>query len=867
MRKTALLLVLCILFSLFSACTFKIPSISEAKKVIDAYVYYNQTGDVPSNIDEVIGDTQVNNNGSSSNVNSSSDSGGNCSGSSNSNNNSNNNGEPTASLQDIINDTPKEILADTLKETTKPDILSLAEHYYNLSYPNIEPDTKTEYDRLITWKPDFNGKKSTEQEISLQKHSSINVALALSYTSAKNFYLAMAAAVLSINPEDITAAGNFAAALAAYADDSASGNTLGNSVSQLYNDAEKVYHYALLRAGGEQYSQEALPVLVSLGNLYLDNGRYGEAYGCFQSAREINDEYYPAVEGLYNTYMVLKEYKKALELLAETTKYPAFISASRKVSEKTEEDIKKPGINESSADEERLKQTCDSLNTIDSISVADYLGEFDGEAKEKLNKLIKQVEGKMVYKAPDIILISQYSSVKAISSPLGESALEAFSYGLDQLQEKADDLQYKVISKEISEEAAEKAAALAMQYQKDNQYDTLKMFYEAFSAIFPEFSVFTLNPFEYENPVDIVVQRYNINMFNTKHITYSGYLGVVNSKVIKQVEDIINNCYDKVDELWEEMNDALSKLPEDASESDAHRIHAKYYPQINNIEAVSWHQATQAAASAYQQKIKGKAEQMYNDCMKHVILISDDVTRRNIEDKLQATLLSNLSVALTEVYRSHSFVSGVKECGCNHEALRAKQEREEKERERLANQQILKNMEAKKRFEAGELDENSEYYKKIIAPYETKINTPFVQGVVGPYKSGFKVKIDIPGVPPVIEFGKMENHIRNTTSYNGGIEVGAGPIKTYLKFSATKGSNGQFSADDVDIIGGGEMSFSKACSQITVGMEASALRGTKAFANYQVSGDDFLNEELKSYLGDWAPNLTKTLWEGEYPLH
>mgnify|MGYP000860859794 FL=1 len=866
MRKTALLLVLCILFSLLSACTFKIPSISEAKKVIDAYVYYNQTGNVPSNISEILGDNHGNSGSSnSSSISGSSNSSSNSSSSSSSSNN--NNGEATANLQEIIDETPKEILADTLKETTKPNILSLAEHYYNLSYPNIEPDTKTEYDRLITWKPDFNGKKSTEQEISLQKHSSINVALALSYTSAKNFYLAMAAAVLSINPEDITATANFAAALAAYADDSMTEKTLGNTVSQLYSDAEKVYHYALLRAGGEQYSQEALPILVSLGNLYLDNGRYEEAYGCFQSAREINDEYYPAVEGLYNTYMVLKEYKKALDLLAETAKYPAFISASRKVGEKSEEDIKKPGVSESSADEQRLKQTCDSLNTIDSISVADYLGEFDEEAQQKLNQLIKQVQGKMVYKAPEITLISQYSNLEAISSPLGQSALEAFYYGLDQLQEKADELQLKALSKEISEEAAERAAALALQYQKDNQYDTLKTFYEAFSEIFPEFSVFTLNPYEYENPVDIVVQRYNINMFNTKHITYTSYLGIVNSKVTKQVGEIINDCRDKVDGLWEEMDAALSKLPEKASASDIHRIHAKYYPKINNIEAVSWNQATQAAVTAYQQKIKGKAEQMYNDCMKHVILISDDVIRQNIEDKLQASLLSNLSVTLTEVYRSHSFVYDVKECGCDNAALSAEQEKEEREREKLANQQILKNMEAKKRFEAGELDENSEYYKKIIKPYEVKINTPFVQGVVGPYKSGFKVKIDLPGVPPVIEFGKMENHIRNTTAYNGGVEIGAGPIKTYLKFSATKDSNGQFSADDVDIIGGGEMSFSKACSQFTVGVEASALRGTKAFANYQISGDDFLNEELKSYLGDWTPNLTKTLWEGEYPLH
>lgn len=830
MKKTALFLVLCILFSFLSACTFNIPSISEAKQVIDAYLYYNQTGKVPPNIGDIIGIT----------------------------------GNSSSSLQEIINETPEEILADTLKETQSFNILSLAEQYYNLTYPEIEADTKEEYLRLVTWKPDFSGKKG---EIGLQKHNSANVALALSYTSAKNFYLSMAAAVLSINPDDITALGNFAAALAAYADDSIEENTPGVNASKFYEDAEKVYHYALLLADDMQYKNETLPILVSLGNLYLDSSKFKEAYGCFQAAREIGSEYYPAVEGLYNTYMALKEHKKALDLIAETAKFPAFFSAYRKVSEKNKEDEKKPGVSESNTDEFKLKQACDSLNTIDAISVADYLGEFDEEARDKLNNLIKQVQGRMVYKAPDITLITQYGTLEAISKPLGQSALDAYAYGLDHMKDNMNDLLDKILSREPSEEALNKLSVLTMQAKKSNDYDSYKAFFEGMSAIYPEFSVYTINPFEYENPVDIVVQRFNISMFTRKHTTYNGYLGTVNAKVIKEVEEIIDRCNERVDELWEAMNLHLSKLPLDASQAEIHVVHAKYYPDLNAAQKVGWFQATQAAVMTYQQKIKPYAEKMYNDCMKHVILISDDEIRQQIEDKLQLSLFSSLVPMLEAVYKAHSFTIPIGDCDCNIEAIIAQKKKEQEERDKLANEQIKRNMEAKKRFERGELDENSSYYQKIIKPYEVKINTPFVQGVVGPYKSGFKVKIDIPGVPPVLEFGKMENHIRNTTSYNGGIEVKSGPMKAFLKFSATQDSNGNFSANDVDILGGGELSFSKACSKITAGMEASALRGTKSYVNYEFTGEDFLNAEIKNYLGFWESKLKKKVWKGEYPMH
>jgi len=49
-------------------------------------------------------------------------------------------------------------------------------------------------------------------------------------------------------------------------------------------------------------------------------------------------------------------------------------------------------------------------------------------------------------------------------------------------------------------------------------------------------------------------------------------------------------------------------------------------------------------------------------------------------------------------------------------------------------------------------------------------------------------------------------------------------------------------------------------------MEASAVRGTKSYADFSITADSGLNAEFKAAMGDWSPNLTKELWNGEYPV-
>ncbi len=716
--------------------------------------------------------------------------------------------------------------------------------------------------------------------LKVQRENSVNVAMALSYTSAKNFYLAMAVSVFSLDSKNAIAAGNFAAATAAYADDLELDGENPTGLQKYYSDAESIYQYALMLAGQEgkkaqesDYTRDALPLLVSLGNLYLDGNKLNEAYACFQTALELEEEYSPATEGLFNTYMAMKQYQKALDLLADSMNYPAFASGAKKTAEKSQADSEKPHVNTPSIEEEVLELKLDSFNTIDSVSAADFIEEIDAEAKQKLDNLIKEVEQQMKYTSPDITIISQYGSLKAISQPLGESAIEAFDAGLSQLYDDLYELESKIEAREPSDEAFDRAEAQMEKFvlRQNADSDTRHGYFKGLAILQPEYAIFAINPYDYANPMDILVQRQNISSFQIKFSNYVTYCTVVNQRVIKNIEEIIDQCNEKIPPLWEEMDDKISDIDPDDPQRliKVHNYHESYYPKINGMMQVYWNQATSITITAYQQKIKKYAEQMYNDCMKHLILVSDDNIRQMLEERLQRELLNTLSIIFDSISQSFSFVHYEEDCHCDIGALEKLREKLENEREKLANEQIKRNMDAKKIFESGVLDENSEYYKKCIKPYEVTLNTPFVKGVIGPYKTKFKLDLDF------VNFESSENHIRNTTTYNGGVEIGkdaaVGPAKigakAYVKFTAVKGADGGFAMEDIDVTGGGKATLEAGFVSAEAGMEASAVRGTRSYAGFSATADNFLDDELKKAMGTWAPKLKKELWKGDYPLY
>lgn len=789
------------------------------------------------------------------------------------------------------------------------DILSLAKNYYSISNTKIEEAAKSEYKSIVNWTPNFSGTKTNAKKA---QEASDAAALAVSYTNAKNFYLAMASAAFSLDPKSVTGAGNFASAAASYYDDLVLEGKKEKNMEKYYLDAIKIYNYGLqisIRDG--KFSKDALSLLVSLGNIYLDTGKKDKAYTCFKMAMAMEKGYWPARKAMYNYYMSEKKFDEALKLIMEESEYPIFVKATSKVSKIKEEEDKKNPIPQGEAADEVMEKYLDNLVIVDAISQADFLEEIDKEAQAKLKALLKEVQSRMKYTAPDISMIAQYSSLKNISTPEGRVTLQAFNSGIKSYSYRAEYLGEKSYVDSLNDfgyetdlggyntqQEFETAMAGNPDFHLDINIDwtgdvdaQLEAFvaeleknaaqykedpskgedlFKTISKVQPEKAVFALNPFFYSNPLDIYIQKLNMADFEKKFMPYEQYLIKITHKNSKMVSDAIRDGNERNGRL---LDDIIRMEQEIEGEEQRHYIvHMGLVPEYNRTNEVLWNQITQFALDNYTKKTKKYVEKMYNDCMKHVILISDEKIQKMLEERVIALALRSISTALTDVYNAYSFgdYSPPQECGCDEKAMAAARAAREKAENAAHNELIKKNMEAKKKFESGELDENSAYYKKIIKPYEVKVTSPFFEGMVGPYKSGWKFNMG------GLDFGKMQQHIRNSTTYDGGIEIKLvggeagnfeGGLSVFGRFNATKTEGKSLSMSDIDITGGAKADLAApGLISATAGASVSSVRGSKVFGSFGFTGDNLLSDDIKTYLGNWKPDLTIKEWNGEYEI-
>lgn len=796
-----------------------------------------------------------------------------------------------------------------LPSVKSTELISLAKYYYSLSNPGIEEAAKTEYKRIVDWTPDFQGTKTNAKKA---QAVSAAAALAVSYTNARNFYLAMASAAFSLDPKSVTGSGNFAAAVASYYDDLVVEGKKEKDMGKYYTDAIRIYNYGLqLSLKDGKFSKDALSLLVSLGNIYLDTGKRDKAYTCFRMAMAVEKGYWTARKSMYNYYMSEKKIDEALKVIMEESEYPIFVKATSKVSKIKDEEDKKNPIPQGEVTDEVMEKYLANLDTADAISQADFLEEIDKEAHSKLKALLREVQSRMRYTAPDISMITQYSSLKNISAAEGQATLQAFESGIRSYSYRSEYLGAKAYEEPMEgfgfttdlggyETQQEFEAAMsgnpdfhldmnidwtgdadaqfegflaeleknAAQYAQDPSKG--EDLFKTISKVQPEKAVFALNPFLYSNPLDIYIQKINMADFEKKYMPYEQYLVKMVHKNTKNVEDAIRDGNERTGKLYENII-RMEQETEDGEQLH-NVVHMKMIPDYNRTNEVLWNQITQLALDNYMKKTKIYVEKMYNDCMKHVILISDDKIQKMLEERVIALALRSISTALTDVYNAYSFgdYRPPQQCGCDEKAMAAERAAREKEAAAAANELIKKNIEAKKKFESGELDENSAYYKKLIKPYEVKVTSPFFEGTVGPYKSGWKLNL------AGLDFGKMQQHIRNSTTYDGGIEVKLiggeagsleGGLSVFGRFNATKVEGKTLSLGDIDITGGAKADLTApGLISATAGASVSTVRGSKVFGSFGFTGDNLLDDDIKTYLGNWKPDLVIKEWNGEYEI-
>lgn len=568
----------------------------------------------------------------------------------------------------------------------------------------------------------------------------------------------------------------------------------------------------------------------------------------------------------------------------------------------------------------------------------DFYEFVDPQAYIDAKTFIDNVKGKMRYNAPDITIISQYSSLERISQPMGQSALISFGEGLMELykrlgkaqaQESLDSLEkfgvnvdfggasisdiiqnpekYKDLDPTITGldglnenimDMVQKAMEAANNL-RDNDYqgiENIDQVFGSFSQVLPENEIYNYNPYEYSNYLDFFVQRLNVSALQKKMQILPLYSMKINNRIQSELNAQIGSVAKKIAELnkteaeeLEALQDRLKdnkELTELDKAREYHKVHETYRSQKNSAKSVAFNQLTMLTTEAYLKHIKPNAEKVYNDCMGHIMLISDKEVQKSLENRLISQVLNAVDGALNNIYIAYSAFRWEEpfEC-CDLPELEAAEKARQEAEEEAERFQALHDEEARRKFKAGEIDENSEYYKKFIEPYEANINFIVFKAKVGPYKSGWEANIGSEALSEAltqfsgvkagfgggVNFGAMTNHITNGTTYNGGITFTAkigndqseGKLSTTIGATLIKDANGKFSPSDVDVYSNTTTSVRQGLISATAGVEVSAARGTRFHGKAVITADKYLDKYKQDVMGHW-PDIELKIWDGEY---
>jgi tetratricopeptide (TPR) repeat protein len=241
---------------------------------------------------------------------------------------------------------------------------------------------------------------------------------------ARNFYLACAAAAFSLDPVNATGAGNLGAAIASYGEDLAGAVAPGpakeRQLKPYRDEAIGVYLYALSLghaealggAGGLRDSrQSAVPLLVNLGNLYLDNGAPPKARAAFEDALRVQPESWPAHQGMAAYYLATGRKDLAEKELKPRECWPASMRRTAEAGEKTEEKTS-PTVAESDS-ESTMEAKLAQLRKVEPATMADFIQDLDQSEANRLRQGVRNLALDLVYKAPDPKPLMQYGSLEA----------------------------------------------------------------------------------------------------------------------------------------------------------------------------------------------------------------------------------------------------------------------------------------------------------------------------------------------------------------------------------------------------------------------------------------------------------------------
>ena len=307
-------------------------------------------------------------------------------------------------------------------------VLGLARKYYDRTSTQIESDLQGEFSRFVNWPVNFDGKSPDAARASAL---TTDIAVLVSFCDARNFYLASAAAVLTLDPANSTATGTFGAAIVTYGEDSLATMPASPEKTQqlkpFRDDAIAVYRYALSLNFTAEFANEAnaLPLLVNLGNLYLDSGMPENARVTFQKALGISPQSWPAHEGMAAYYLATGRRDLAEEEMQHREYLPGSVRKAAEEGEKTAEDTA-PTVTPGDSEEE-METKIAQLQKIEPATMADFIEELDQGEASKLRAFVRNVTAEATYQAPDLHDILQYGSLDAFSQPHARAVFQGWA--------------------------------------------------------------------------------------------------------------------------------------------------------------------------------------------------------------------------------------------------------------------------------------------------------------------------------------------------------------------------------------------------------------------------------------------------------
>lgn len=763
----------------------------------------------------------------------------------------------------------------------RTDALAIVQRRYQESRRAIEDDAVDDFKSLVTWTPDFSAKPRGVSGADRDRAvaASYDVAYAITHLDRPRFVLAYAAAIFALDPDSALGAGNAASAIITSGERLHPTAAEAGKLRSYREDAAVVYRYALAcSVDAGQWTLRSVGILINLGNLYVDMKDGARARSVLRAARAFAPESWDAALALAACYEMEGRSALARAVLEEkTVARPAiFAAAARAASHMLE--THEAGEFTAETDPEEIEAVLEKFDRQEILTAADFAEGLDADTRNRVRAFVDNLPVQGSYRAPEIDSLTQFSTVAAINRPSGVEALSEFasrlgSYAMlmlgglmnrqmDALARLGLNVQFDVDINDVManpekyqdhkinatvtgvEQLRARAEAMRRQLQQargeleQGKTDTLLAIATETS---PALGIYRLKPYDYANPMDVMIQQHNMSILARKMHAYNAYFFAVNDRTRESLAEISRLYAQKVMEIraqesaemraFEKRRAAAAAAGQDTNTAAwrlmEHNIHRTYQPQYNAEAEFAWKHATQTAAVAYERKIKRRAERFYYDVFRHIALISDPHARDKKMQEFSQMLHSGVYHGLLQVLGAFGSYEYVEEwdCQCDVGSLQEQARREYDELEEI---RFKLEQQGRLRFASGEIPPSSPLFKKLDE-YGTDLDIPFIPllgGRISAARSQLTLVAQLPtALSPKGYYTFAESAFTGATTHGGAIEVSASAKQGNVTVAATLGIRGAIALDGQGVVtnysvtGAGNVKFGMGPTTFSAGGE------------------------------------------------